>query len=442
MILLEKDVLSFNYTDQLIELGNYSGADLHKLGVKLFPLNRSLTGLDNKKTLEILSKFASINIKSWPSASHFGSWSIPQQWEVDRAYIITPKGKKICDFHTNNLHLSGYSRAFKGKLSLRELKKKLRFDRNNESAIPYNTHYYNFDWSFNISYNEYLNLQPGNYEVVVEVRHFQGEMHYADQLVIGESDDEILISSYICHPSMANNELSGPLVLIGLLDWLNTLKNQHKLKNTYRFVLTPETIGAIAYINTHLQRPNNLKLGMQLSCVGGPDNLSWLETKFKHTELDRLAENLFPNALRHPFSQRGSDERQYSGSYLNLPMISLFRSKYGEYDYYHTSKDDFSFVTSDSLQSSLVDYKRLILSLEFKDLIFKSTDVGEPFLSKFGLYQTNDQYYSVSRLQDIHAYCDGNYRVFDIAQITELDLLNVVDVIIVLERYNLLSVVR
>ena len=357
-------------------LGEFGGLSLHELGKKLFPLNRSLMGIDNLKTLQVLGQFVDFDYGNWKSGTEFGSWSIPKLWNVRAAYIIDPEGKKICDYSGNNLHLTGYSVAVNKKMQLKDLKKKLNYLEDIPDAVPYNTSYYSADWSFNISFQEFKTLKEGEYKVKIDCDFIDGEMDYAHLIVQGDTDEEILISSYICHPSMANNELSGPLVLTALADWLQKVKKEFGLKYTYRFILVPETIGAIAYINTYLKNGVKIKYGLQLTCVGGPDDLTWLGTKNGDSHLDYLIGNLFSTSHRYTFSERGSDERQYAGPGLEIEMISIFRSKYGEYDFYHTSKDNFDFITSKAYKL-LITIKKLSVQSAFEKT-FGAYDYGEP----------------------------------------------------------------
>ena len=211
----------------------------------IWSFNRSLSGEGNRATLKKIKEIVKkLNIKSIKSGSKCFDWKIPKEWHVDHAYLIDPNGKKICDFKKNNLHLVGYSAAVDKLINLKELKKHLHYLKEQPTAIPYVTSYYKKNWGFCISYNEYKKLNKGNYKVIIKSKLFNGKMDYGELIIRGKSKKEILLSTNICHPSMANNEISGISVLTFLAKYLSSKKNYF----TYRIIFIPETIGSIFYI--------------------------------------------------------------------------------------------------------------------------------------------------------------------------------------------------
>ncbi|SVC95653.1 uncharacterized protein METZ01_LOCUS348507, partial [marine metagenome] len=223
------------------------GRDIHKLAKKLWPINRSITGVGVRETLNIIKQhIPELIINEVPSGTKVFDWEIPKEWEVKEAWIRDPKGKKICNFKENNLHLVGYSTPVKARMSLTELNEHLCSLPEKPDAIPYVHSYYNDWWGFCISQNERDTLEEGIYEVYIDSKKFEGSLTYGELLIAGESEREIFLSTYVCHPSMANNELSGPTVTTFLAKWIQKLKHR---KYSYRIIFIPETIGSITYLS-------------------------------------------------------------------------------------------------------------------------------------------------------------------------------------------------
>ena len=376
------------------------------LGKKLFPLNRSITGKGTFKTLKILNKENKlIKLKKIKCGTKSFDWKIPSEWQLSEAYIKDNKGKKIVDFKNNNLHLVSYSQKIKKKITLIELLKKLHSLPNNDRAIPYRTNYYRKDWGFcvsEISKKKIISKYNENDLFLVNINskfNKKGNMNYAEAYIPGKSKEEILISSYICHPSMANNELSGPLLSLALINFFYKKKN----KKSLRFVFVPETIGAISYISKNLKKlKKNVIGGFVLSCVGDNNNYSYIETKYGNSVSDIAVKKAFKNLKirykNYSFLARGSDERQYNSSGVDIPIGTLMRSKFGAYKEYHTSLDNFKLVTSKGLTGSfkvaietinnLFNYKDN--KIKKKKILKKNKIISkikcEPFLEKRLLY--------------------------------------------------------
>ena len=227
------------------------GKEIHNFALKLWPLNRSITGEGLRETLkEISEHLPDLKIKSFKSDLKVFDWTVPEEWHVNEAYIIDPKGKKICDFSKNNLHLVGYSSPFRGKMQLNDLQKYLHSLPDQPNAIPYITSYYERKWGFCLTQKQRDDLIEGQYEVIIDSKIFKGQLNYGELILPGKSDKEVFLSTYICHPSMANNELSGPTVLTFLAKWLSELKNRNY---TFRLIFIPETIGSISYLSKNLE---------------------------------------------------------------------------------------------------------------------------------------------------------------------------------------------
>ena len=386
----------------------------------LFPLNRSITGDGNRKTLEILKGIVpALQIKEVKSGTKAFDWVIPKEWKVNHAYLLDERKNKIIDYTDNNLHLIGYSASFSGKLSRDELKPHLYTSDVLPDAIPYVTSYYDSNWGFCVTKEFKDNLKDEIYEVEIDTEHFKGSMTYGEVFIKGNSKKEILFSTYICHPSMASNEISGPLVAINLaMDLYNSKKNEF----SYRFLFLPETIGSIFYLSKNLKKmKKNVIAGFVLTCLGDNRNWSFLTSKYNNTYSDKLAEFILQdNKIRfkkYDFLNRGSDERQYCYPFVNLPIVSIMRSKYGEFKEYHTSFDNLDFVNGANLVESSALYFEIIKVIE-TNYFPRATTLCEPMMSKRNLRKGN----SNIKLDDFDQnvmnfliYSDGQNDLIDLA---------------------------
>lgn len=406
---------------------NNEGNNIYNLAKEIFFINRSITCNGVRDTLKIIKKILpKLHLHEIKSGSKVFDWTIPLEWNVTDAYIISPNGKKILNFKKNNLHLVGYSIPINQIISLEKLKKHLHFKKDFPDAIPYVTSYYKKNWGFCISYNEYKKLKKGNYKVVIKSTLKKGSLTYADLLIKGKSQKEILLTSYTCHPSMANNEVSGICLLTYLAKYL--LK-QKKLRYSYRIVFHPETIGAITYISKNLKKLKKTIAGYVLSCVGDNKNFSLVKSKTDNCLANRVAENILKNTYKnfkkYEFVESGSDERRYCGPNINLPVASVLRTKYGCYKEYHTSKDNLKFLKINDLKHTLEFYKKAIFIIE-NNYRCLSRYPCEPFLeSHFKFYKQGGLKFSgkMKLYLDILIYCDGKKTILDICQILNISFL-------------------
>ena len=401
----------------LINISNLE-KKMYSLIKKLFPLCRSITGKDLVKTLHIIKDYIPLELHKIPSGTEVFDWVIPDEWNIVDAYVKDSKGKRIIDFKKSNLHLVSYSIPFEGTLGLKILKEHLHTLPNQPDLIPYVTSYYKKDWGFCLSHNDYLELKDDLYSVKIDSTLEPGHLTYGELILPGESDEEVLFSTYICHPSMANNELSGPVLATFLANELS----KRQLYYTYRFVFVPETIGSIAYLSMKFETlKQKVVAGYVLTCVGDPGSFSYLCTRKENTLSDRVALHVLNNSAEeykvYSFLDRGSDERQYNAPGIDLPIGSLMRTKYGSYPEYHTSGDNLDFVTSEALQGSLDMYLRCINVLE-NNRTYKTKILGEPQLGKRGLYSNlsfKGSAESARKMKDLLAYCDGENDLVCIA---------------------------
>lgn len=420
------------------------GSQMHELCKELFPLCRSLTGNGVRETLKQLKQqFSNIEIYEVPTGTKCFDWEIPQEWNVNDAYVLDTNNEKIIDFKKNNLHLVGYSIPVNTELELGELQHHLHSLPNMPDAIPYVTSYYNDYWGFCITENQRNKLYDGVYRVLVDTEKKNGSMSYGEIILKGKTTKEIFLSTDICHPSMANNELSGPVVTTFLAKWLSTIDHYY----TYRIIFIPETIGSIYYISKHLdQLKKNVIAGFVITCIGDDRTYSFVPSRYGNTLSDKIAKHilhhLYPEYKEYSFLDRGSDERQYCYPGVELPIASIMRSKYCEYPEYHTSLDNLEFVTPEGLFGGYTILKRTLEAIE-NNQIFNNILLCEPMLSKRKLYpniSTTDITSIVKRRWNILAYSDGNNDLIDIANIINVPVWNLYDEIKLLLSKSLISV--
>ncbi|EAK0335983.1 DUF4910 domain-containing protein [Campylobacter jejuni] len=403
-----------------------TGKAMYELACELFPIPRSITGQGFRASLEILNKTLGggiLKFHSIKSGTKVFDWIVPDEWNVKEAYIITPEGEKICDFKKHNLHLLNYSEAIDQEIELEELQDHLYSIEEMPDAIPYVTSYYKRRWGFCLTHNERKKLKKGKYKVYIDAKHDEnGFLDYADFILPStqNSKDEILISTYLCHPSMANNELSGPVVAIFLAKWLLSLKER---RYNYRFVIIPETIGSIVYLSKHLEHlKKHVKAGFVLSCLGDDHAYSLIHTPKENTLSDKVALHTLKNKENFKafsFLDRGSDERQYNAPLVNLGIVGVCRTRYGDYDGYHNSKDDLNFISEKGLMGGLQSIQEMILNLEI-NAVYENTIVCEPNLGKRGLYHTLSTVNDTPLACNFLAYCDGENDIIDIANILNM----------------------
>ena len=421
------------------------GKEIHKFAKELWPLNRSLTGEGVRQTLNQISKhLPNLAIKSIPSKTKVFDWTVPKEWKVREAYIKTPDGKKICDFSKNNLHLLGYSVPFSGRISLNKLKKHLYTLPGQPNAIPYVTSYYEERWGFCLAHNQLNKLENGIYDIKIDTQLFDGELNYGELLIKGKSEKEIFLSTYICHPSMANNELSGPTVTTFLIKWINSLSQP---EYSYRIIFIPETIGSIAYLSlNYIEMKKKIFAGFNVTCIGDNRTYSYLPTREGNTESDIIAKHVLKwidkNFVSYTWLDRGSDERQYCAPGIDLPIASIMRTKYGKYPEYHTSLDDLkNVVTAEGLEGGYWALRKAISALE-NNKRYKINTLCEPQMGKRKLYptiSTKKEKNEINFMMDFMSLCDGKKLLLDIAEILNVPIWNLYDLVAKLKKYNLIK---
>jgi aminopeptidase-like protein len=416
---------------------------------KLYPLCRSLTGSGVRDTLKIVKKeFPKLKIKKIKSGTRVFDWAIPPEWNISDAYVEDKFGNKIVNFKKNNLHLVGYSVPTKKTVKKKELLKSLYFYKNQPSAIPYITSYYKRRWGFCVTFNEFKKIKKkysenDSFKIVIKSSlNNKGHLNFGELILKGQSKQEILISTYICHPSMANNELSGPMVSMGLIDYFSKKKY---LKKTIRFIFIPETIGSIAYLNKNIKNlKQNVIAGYNLTCIGDERQHSCMMSKYENSPADlaliQAYKNLHIKKFKiYSFLERGSDERQYNSPGVDLPIASIFRTKYGKYPEYHSSLDDFNLVTLKGVTGGF-RVARETINIILNTIYPKYKVLCEPQMGKRDLYPllSSKQNKGVSRKYlDFLQYADGKNSLTTISNYIKLKLSLTKKIYILLKKKNL-----
>lgn len=418
--------------------------EMHSWAKDLWPITRSLTGDGVRETLGYLKKLLpSLEVHSVQSGYRAFDWTVPNEWNIRDAYIEDESGNKIVNFLDNNLHLVGYSQSIDAWIDLDELDKHLHSLEDQPDAIPYITSYYNSDWGFCLKHSLRQKLKKGRYHVVIDSDLNPGVLNYGELVIKGERDEEVFLSTYICHPSMANNELSGIVVATALARFLLSMNER---KYTYRIIFIPETIGSIVYLSKHIEHlKNKVVAGFQITCVGDERCYSYLPSRLGETLSDDVALHVLKhtdsNFQKYTWLDRGSDERQYCAPGVDLPIASIMRSKYGEYPEYHTSLDDLNFVTQKGLEGSLLALKRSINVIE-KNGYFQTTTLCEPHLGKRNLYPTLGQKNigdETLLMVNLISYCDGNHSLLQISEILDVPFWKLIKVTNILVKNKLLA---
>lgn len=394
--------------------------NMYSLVKELFPICRSITGDGVRKTLRIIQReIPELKIFEVPTGTKVFDWIVPKEWNIKGGYIETLEGKKIIDFADTNLHVMGYSLPIDKIVSREELLEMCYTIPEQPDYIPYVTSYYKERSGFCLSEKQKQALTEETYHVVIDSTLENGSLTYGELLIPGNSKDEIFLSTYVCHPSMANNELSGPAVAVELAKYILANKDR---RYSYRIIFIPETIGSITYLSKNLDyMQKHVIAGYNISCVGDDRTYSYVESPYADTLADRVAQNVlnfhYPEYKRYSFLHRGSDERQYCSPLVHLPLCAICRSKYEEYPEYHTSADNLNLVSPNGLYGAFEVYRKCIDLLE-NNYMYIVTTPCEPQLGKRGLYPTLSRRGSINETRSMTAfiaYADGKHDLVDIS---------------------------
>jgi len=418
------------------------GDEIYGLIKKLYPICRSITGNGIRESLKIIKQHIPIKINEVPTGTKVFDWTVPKEWNIKDAYVLNEDGNKIIDFNNNNLHVIGYSAPINKTVNLEELQRHLYSLPELPEAIPYITSFFKETWGFCITHKERKKLKKGKYKIFINSTLKNGHLTYGEIFVPGKTKKEIFLSTYVCHPSMANNELSGPAVTTFLVKWI---LNQPR-KYTYRIIFIPETIGSITYLSKNLDvMRKNMIAGFNVTCVGDTRVYSYLPTKEGNTYADRIALNVLnfkaPDFINWSYLDRGSDERQYNSPGVDLPVVSIMRSKYDSYPEYHTSLDNLKLITPKGLSGSYEILSKCLDIIE-NNAKFKIKTLCEPQLGKRGLYPSTNTKSTINEVSDILnfiAYADGTKDLVEISNIINIPVWNLYPIIKKLKQAKLLK---
>lgn len=362
------------------------GEEMYELIRRLFPICRSITGDGVRETLGILRERLPIEIHEVKTGTQVFDWTVPREWNIRDAYIMDSHGRKVVDFHDNNLHVLNYSAPIRARVPLEELRKHLFSLPDRPDWIPYRTSYYSENWGFCVSHRQYLQLTEPEYEVVIDSELKDGHMTYGEYYKPGRSTEEILFSCHVCHPSLCNDNLSGIALAVQLARRMSDMDTRY----SYRFLFIPGTIGSIAWLSLNEVKAERIRHGLVVVCVGDDGNLTYKKSRRGDTEIDRVVLNVLKSAGKPykviDFYPYGYDERQYCSPGFNLAVGSLSRTTHGEYPEYHTSADNLSFVKPANLVDSFDKYCQVVDALEHNYTYVNLSPKCEPQLGKRGLY--------------------------------------------------------
>ena len=418
------------------------GRDLHRFAADLYPICRSITGDGIRRTLLSIQERIPLEIHHVPTGAPVLDWIVPREWNIRDAYIKNPDGQKVVDFKTSNLHVLNYSTPITAIMPLKDLKPHLFTIPEEPDYIPYRTSYYQDNWGFCLPHRQMLALAEGNYEVCIDSSLEDGHLSYGECYVQGQSAEEVLISCHACHPSLANDNLSG----LAVATFLAQLLAGRELRYSYRFLFVPGTIGAITWLSKNRDTVARIRHGLVLTCVGDAGGFHYKKSRRGDASIDRAASHV----LRHcgesgdilEFSPYGYDERQYCSPGFNLPMGCLMRSVWGTFPEYHTSADNLDFIQPLKLAGSLRVCAAIVHVLENDRIYRNCKPYGEPQLGRRNLYRSTggaEIGTEISARLWVLNLSDGDHSLLDIAERSGLPFAAICDAAHLLRDSGLLS---
>jgi len=403
----------------------FIGQEIYDLISELYPICRSITGDGVRVSLGLLKKHIPLTLHEVPSGTEVFDWTVPKEWNIRDAYLKNAQGDKVVDFQKCNLHVVSYSVPVNKKVSLGELKQHLFTLPECPDWIPYRTSYYKENWGFCLSHKQFLDLRDEEYEVCIDASLENGRLTYGEYYLPGEKSDEVLISCHICHPSLANDNLSG----IALATFLAKLMESQARRYSYRFLFIPGTIGSITWLSRNEANVARIKHGLVLACVGDAGKLTYKKSRQGNAEIDTAVAHV----LKHSgadyeiieFSPYGYDERQFCSPGFNLSVGCFMRSPHGRFPEYHTSADNLDFVGPAYLADSLSKCLSVVDMLESNRAYINQYPKCEPQLGRRGLYQmigggTEQRVYELAMLWVLNQ-SDGEHTLLDIAEKSQLE---------------------
>ena len=422
------------------------GHEMHRWATELFPICRSITGNGVRETLKQIGKRIPLTVHEVPSGTQVFDWKVPLEWNIRDAYIKNLRGERVVDFQRSNLQVVSYSQPVKRRMALSELKAHLHSLPDRPDWIPYRTSYYKESWGFCVSHNQLLSLTDPEYDVCVDASMTEGNLTYGECFLPGQSQDEVLISTHVCHPSLGNDNLSGIAVAAFLAEWLQTRPRRY----SYRFLFIPGTIGSIAWLSQHQQEAPRIKHGLVLTGVGDAGPITYKKSRRGNADIDRAMAHM----LKHggtPYSTcdfipYGYDERQFCSPGFNLAVGCFSRTPHSQYPEYHTSADNLDFIKPMALAESLRCCQGALEILESNKTYLNQNPHCEPQLGKRGLYravggQAGEKSMEMALLWVLNL-SDGHHAVLDIAERAEFSFFRIQEAVEALLGVGLLHEVR
>lgn len=419
-----------------------AGQAMHAFAAALYPICRSITGDGMRATLGQIQAHIPLVLHEVPSGSAVLDWTVPNEWNIRAAYIANAQGEHVIDMRNHNLHILNYSTPVNRRMPLAELKKHLFSLPEQPDLIPYRTSYYQENWGFCISHNQLMALADGEYQVVIDSTLAPGSLTYAEYVLPGASQDEVLFSCHACHPSLANDNLSGIVIATQLAQLLGQVERRY----TYRFLFIPGTIGSITWLAQHEDHLERIKHGLVLTCLGDPGQITYKRSRRSTAEIDRTVEYVLrhhtaPSAIED-FFPYGYDERQYCSPGFNMPVGCLMRTPHGRFPEYHTSADNLDLVRPEALADSLARLLEIVDILEQNQTYINLSPKGEPQLGKRGLYsaiggQIDAKSYQLALLWVLN-FSDGQHALIDITERSQLPFATIAHAAEALESAGLL----
>ena len=422
------------------------GLAIYQLAARIYPICRSITGEGVRQTLRCLRELVDIELHEVPSGTQVLDWTVPREWSLRDAYIADAAGRRIVDLARSNLHVMSYSTAVDAVMPLAMLKEHVFTLPDQPDLVPYRTSYYAERWAFCMSHRQLAALPDGLYRVVIDAALAPGSLTYGEYVVNGSSDEEVLLSTHICHPSLANDNCSGLALLAHLAQHLGGIRTRY----TYRFLFVPGTIGAITWLARNEDRVGRIKHGLVISCVGDGDGPVYKRSRRGNAAIDRVMAHLLghagPAARMIDFSPYGYDERQYCSPGFNLPVGMFQRGQYGVFPEYHTSADNLDFIRPEYLAESFKLIAEAITILENDRLLLNVLPKGEPQLGRRGLYDAIGGGKDAPQMRMAFLWllnlADGQHTLLDMAERSGIRFDLLAAAANLLERHGLLMTPR
>ena len=419
------------------------GQNMYDLAERLYPICRSITGNGVRETLSILHEKIPLDVVEIPSGTKVFDWEIPDEWNISDAWVKNAEGEKIIDFKKLNLHILNYSEPIDKKIDLAELKEHIYTIPEYPDWVPYRTSYYSRKWGFCISHNQFENLKEGEYQVKIDSEIKHGSLTYGECFIPGNTEEEVLISCHVCHPSLCNDNLSGIVLATKLAEVLSKSDTHF----SYRFLFIPGTIGSLAWLSKNEDKLHNIKHGLVLTLLGDSTPFQYKKSRQGNAEIDDILNYLLSKeegSRNLDFSPYGYDERQFCSPGFNLPVGRLTRTPFAEFPEYHTSADNLDFINPLNLGESLFFLQKVIYIIENNKKYINLSPKGEPQLGKRGLYgsvggQSNHKDYQMALLWVLNL-SDGNHSTLDIAKKSGIDFEVLCQAVFELNKADLLKI--